>query len=214
MPPVSVPLHILLRSLMLRVVLLLTGAMAMRQAQLQARLATSQQWHRHRARLERAAAEMARVSAALNDPAFWEDPGSAGMAATVARCANDAGRRALPRRLGQMQSRGRGMRPGAPMAARRDLSLPVVRCTGGTSGPAEPPGRTARGRCVRARVSPFQRPSISAASSSNSSFVTTGRTPNHSSNPRTAWCSSMSSPLEVLSPRASAWASRSVFNGT
>ncbi len=229
MPPVSALLHILLRRLVLRVALMLVGMVAMRQAQLRARLATLKEGHRHRARLERAEADMARVRAALSDPAFWEDPRSAGMAATVARCVNDAGRRALARRVAQFFSRGLGMRPGEPMAAPRDPSLPVVRCTGCMAGPVDPSGRAARGRRRRVgtwraaawlglgmppRHAPAQRPSISAASSSNNSLVTTGRTPNHSSKPRTAWCSSMSSPLEVLSPRASAWASRSVFSGT
>ena len=41
-----------------------------------------------------------------------------------------------------------------------------------------------------------------------------GRWPNHNSNPRTAWCSSMPSPSAVFSPRARAAASNGVSSGT
>ena len=229
MPPVPAILHTLLRHIALRLALLLGGLLAVREGWMQARLAAMPEGHRHRARLMRELAFMAQVRAALADPEFREDPCTIGKAAEVARCVNDAGRRALARRVAQFFSRGLGMRPGEPMAAPRDPSLPVVRCTGCMAGPVDPSGRAARGRRRRVgtwraaawlglgmppRHAPAQRPSISAASSSNNSLVTTGRTPNHSSKPRTAWCSSMSSPLEVLSPRASAWASRSVFSGT
>ena len=132
MSPVSALLHILLRSLVLRVVAMLGGVLAVRQAWMQARLAAMGAGHRHRARLERAMAEMARVRAALADPEFWEDPRSAGMAATVARCVNDAGRRAMARMLGLLWARGRGMRVVggvAPVAVRL-----AGRCTGGLVG--------------------------------------------------------------------------------
>ena len=47
----------------------------------------------------------------------------------------------------------------------------------------------------------------SASTKARNSGVTSGRTPNHSSNPRTAWCSSMPRPSAVRSPRARAAAS-------
>ena len=132
MSPLSAILHILLRSLVLRVVGMLCGVMAGRQARIEARLVGMPVGHRHRARLERVLAEMARVRAALSDPEFWEDPRSAGMAATVARCVNDAGRRAVARLLGLLGARGRGMR-----VVRAVAPVPALvdgRCTGGMAG--------------------------------------------------------------------------------
>ena len=55
---------------------------------------------------------------------------------------------------------------------------------------------------IRHRASTVNPPSHlvrSASTSARSSGVTSGRWPNHNSNPRTAWCSSMPSPSAVLS---------------
>ncbi len=148
MSPLSAILHILLRSLVLRVVGMLCGVLVVRQARIEARLAGLPVGHRHRARIARVLAEMARVRAALSDPEFWEDPRSAGMAATVARCVNDAGRRAVARLMGLLGACGRGMR--VVRAVSPISALLVGRCTGGIGGVGDRAGawRARRGWCL------------------------------------------------------------------
>ncbi len=133
MPPVPAILHTLLRHIALRLALLLGGLLAVREGWMQARLAAMPEGHRHRARLMRELAFMAQVRAALADPEFREDPCTIGKAAEVARCVNDAGRRAVARLFGLMFSRGRGMRRVARGAAPAADRAMAARCTGFTS---------------------------------------------------------------------------------
>lgn len=107
------PLHRLLHGLVLRLALVLGGVLAGvlrgRMYWLRVRLAAMPAGQARR-RMERELGRMARALAAMEDPAFWEDPRTAGKAAEVARCRADAGRRALPRRMGLLCFWGRGMR--------------------------------------------------------------------------------------------------------
>ncbi|MCX7383433.1 MAG: hypothetical protein NT133_18915 [Alphaproteobacteria bacterium] len=130
MPPVPAILHRMLRHIALRLALLLGGVLAVREGRMRARLAAMPVGHRHRARLMRDLASMARVRAALADPEFREDPRTIGKAAEVGRCVNDAGRRAVARRFGLMFSRGRGMRRIARGVALAADPVAMARCTG------------------------------------------------------------------------------------
>lgn len=109
--------------------MLLGAALAPREALLRLRLAMLPWGHRRRQRLERELAKLARVRALLEDPAFWADARTIGKAAEVARCAGDAGRRALARRWGLLGTRGRGMRPVARAATAADR-VAGGRCSG------------------------------------------------------------------------------------
>ncbi len=135
--PLSVLLHSMLRwpvmgALVLRVAAMLGGVLAAREAWLRVRLAATPEGHRHRAMRLRGLARLVRVRAALADAAFWEDPRTLGKAAEVARCARDAGRRAMARVLGLLFARGRGMRPAAtPVVAAPSWE---GRCSGGLCG--------------------------------------------------------------------------------
>lgn len=132
--PLSALLHSMLRwpvmgALVLRVAAMLGLGLATREAWLRVRLAATPEGHRHRAMRLRGLARLVRARAALADAAFWEDPRTAGKAAEVARCAGDAGRRAMARLLGLLFARGRSMQPAAtPVAA---VASREGRCSGG-----------------------------------------------------------------------------------
>lgn len=130
MPPLSHPLSSLLRSLVLRLVVLLGGVMAAREATLRARLGALPEGHRRRPPLLRALARMAYTRECLAAPGFWEDPRTNGKAAEVARCVADAGRRAAPRRCGLMFHRGRGMRNITHLATTATHGMAAGRCSG------------------------------------------------------------------------------------
>ncbi len=89
--------------LMLRVlrhlVLALDGVLGTRLAALRARLDALPLAHRHRARFAAEIRRLARLRVLLSDPDLLADPGFRGKAAEVARVRNDAGRRAMARRL-------------------------------------------------------------------------------------------------------------------
>ncbi len=121
-PPLSVLLHSMLRwpvmgALVLRVAAMLGLVLAAREAWLRVRLAATPAGHRHHAVRLRRLARLVQVRAALADAAFWEDPRTLGKAAEVARCARDAGRRAIARVLGLLFACGHGMRPAAMLVA-------------------------------------------------------------------------------------------------
>ncbi len=134
MVPLPAFLLILLRRVVLRLLGLAGAGLARREARLRHILAAMGARHRRRSGLERELAKIARLRAALADPGFWEDARSAGLAATVARCANDAGRRAVARRRGLGGARNRGMRglTGAKPRARRPAA---ERCSSAMAGP-------------------------------------------------------------------------------
>lgn len=98
MSPGSSIFQEILRRLVLRLVLMM-GDIAVRRAGLAGRLAGMREGHRHRARLMRELAKAERYAALQAEPAFWQGPEMAGMAAEMARVAGDAGRRALARRV-------------------------------------------------------------------------------------------------------------------
>ena len=156
MSPGSFIFQEILRRLVLRLVLMM-GEMGARRAGLVGRLAGMREGHRHRARLERELAKAERYAALVAEPAFWEGPEMAGMAAEVARVAGDAGRRALVRRV---------VWPGR-LRRLRAFGLGVVtcdwggRCTGGLGGlcvppalPPQPLPRTREGRANRSGKPP------------------------------------------------------------
>ncbi len=130
MPPLPALLHSLLRFAALRLALLLGGVLVQRERRLRARLAALPERHRRRAGLLRELAKLTRARDALTDWAFFVDAGTRGKAAEVARCVNDAGRRALARRFGLLMWRNRGARRIARRAALAAVALLAERCTG------------------------------------------------------------------------------------
>ncbi len=155
MPSAPALLHRLLRCLVLRMALMLGGVLEVRAAAMRARSRVMPEG-KPRARLERELARIAGIRAALAAPSFWRDPRSAGKAAEVARCANDAGRRAMPRRIGGFAP-GRGLRlagrgtwraaPVAPMPPwTRGRCMPALGCAIWTARAAGPQAALAHGR--------------------------------------------------------------------
>ncbi len=128
MPPASSPLQSLLRCFVLRLALLLGGVLAGREQRMRARVAAMPLHHRHRARLLRELARIAWVRAALADPGFGEDPRTVGKATEVARCVNDAGRRAVARRPLWI-ARRRAARAASPRLAEVRGGILAERCS-------------------------------------------------------------------------------------
>ncbi len=128
MPPRFLPLSSLLRSLVLRLVVLLGGVMEAREAMVRARLGVLPAGHRRRRALLRTLARVAWMRECVADPGFWDDPRMEGKAAEVARCVGDAGRRAAARRFGLMFSRGRGMRRVGRVVALVAAGVAAGRC--------------------------------------------------------------------------------------
>lgn len=133
MPPLSALLHGLLRFAALRLALMLGGVLVPREARLRGRIAALPEGHRRRLGLLRELAKLDQVRDLLTDPAFLADAGARGKAAEVARCVGDAGRRALPRRIGLLMWHCRGARRIARRVALAAQSVMAGRCRGCTA---------------------------------------------------------------------------------
>lgn len=128
MPPLPSLLHSLLRVVALRLALLLGAVLVPRENRLRARLMALPEGHRRRAGILRELAKLIQARDALADPDFTTDARTRGKAAEVARCLTDAGRRALPRRIGLLIGHHRGARRIAPRRALAATAAPSARC--------------------------------------------------------------------------------------
>ena len=122
-PPVPNPLLRVLRHLLM----VLGGMLGARAAFLRARWEILPVGDRRRARVAAEIARLVRLQLLVADGALLDDPAFRGRAAEVARMRNDAGRRAMVRRLVHPTRYGllRSARPAPPRARR----VPGGRCT-------------------------------------------------------------------------------------
>lgn len=97
MPSVPSTFQEILRSLVLRLILMVESALSRRIAGLRRRVAAVGEGDRHHLRLSRELAKAERYEAILADPGFWDDLRIVGKATEIARVVRDAGRRALVR---------------------------------------------------------------------------------------------------------------------
>lgn len=127
MSSAPLPLHSVLNRILRHMLLVLGGLLGARVAVLRARRAALPAGHRRRARIGAEMARLARLQALLAEGDVLEDAAFRGKAAEVTRVRNDAGRRAMVRRLIHPTRYGllRAARPVPPEASR----VPGGRCT-------------------------------------------------------------------------------------